>query len=827
MRAKHTTRTLPLATVIAVAVAMLTGAVSAQAAVPIKEIPASHFGREVNLTEAGKGPLLEDVCSVESGDTCRPGSESSIAGGFSHPQGVAVGPDGNVYVADTNDERVQQLTATGVFVSMFGWDVNETKEKEGAPQPERNVCTALSGDVCRAGVSGGLAGQFSDDYSIAVDQTSGDVYVQDLSNWRVEVFTSGGELLWMVGRGVDETTGGNLCTVASHDVCGPGTKDAVGVAEAGAFSFAQGFGDLLAVGGPGDLLYVGDEHRVQEFSASTGAYVGEISLTSISSEPESKVVALAVDNEPASPEYGDVYLVYGVPVIGEGVISNVVRKFTPGGVEVKDGHFPLTLSPRDTNATEIVKIKGIALDSAGRLAVSETERFQNERFEEVTEPFGSLLEGATGHLITEFAVPPGFGVGVTFGTGIDPALYAANPEVAAGDLQQEVVAYAPVDVAELLAGVAPCSAGAERESDATFDCTLNGEANSEGVSETVAWFQWGKSASLGSETAKHPVVTGSVLEPVPSATIAGVAPNQSVYYRLAGEDHNVKAPEQPLSSETMSVLTPTVPAKIVGTPSAQFVQSFSAVLFAELNPEHASTTYEFQYGPCENLDTCPQRGETGALESAVYAKIGTTLEAGGLVPGTVYHYRLVAENDHHEKTTGPEATFTTAPAPVPAAATGTPSAIGATSATVSGTVNPDGQPATYAFELGVYEGAGTQYGVVFSGPAGTGTTPLAQSLGLTGLQPGTTYAYRITVKSGYGTATGETVLFTTTGLPSILEVPSPLPLLAMPSIAFPSPAIPPKPKAVVKKKAKKAKPKKKQKKSKAKKSAAHKTSKQK
>ena len=104
--------------------------------------------------------------------------------------------------------------------------------------------------------------------------------------------------------------------------------------------------------------------------------------------------------------------------------------------------------------------------------------------------------------------------------------------------------------------------------------------------------------------------------------------------------------------------------------------------------------------------------------------------------------------------TSTEGTFTTGPAPVPRAATGVPSAVGTTSATISGTVDPDGQPATYSFELGVYNGASTQYGVVFSGPAGAEAVPVGESLAITGLQPGTTYAYRIEIASGYGTADG-------------------------------------------------------------------------
>jgi hypothetical protein len=122
------------------------------------------------------------------------------------------------------------------------------------------------------------------------------------------------------------------------------------------------------------------------------------------------------------------------------------------------------------------------------------------------------------------------------------------------------------------------------------------------------------------------------------------------------------------------------------------------------------------------------------------------------------------------------------------ALTGDSREVSSTSATITGVVNPDGQPATYAFELGVYNPAGTQYGVVSSGSVGSGTVLVGESLHLTGLQPGTTYAYRISVSSGYGTSYGEPVTFTTLGLPSVLSSPPLLAMLPMPSIAFPSEA---------------------------------------
>ena len=254
--------------------------------------------------------------------------------------------------------------------------------------------------------------------------------------------------------------------------------------------------------------------------------------------------------------------------------------------------------------------------------------------------------------------------------------------------------------------------------------------------------------------------------------------------------------------------------KSPGVPAASFVKAQSVVLAASLNPEHASTHYDFQYGACPTLAECAEDGvpvqATGEETSSRYPVIGVTQEARGLQPDTLYHYRLIANNrlevggkPEGGEAMGAEGSFTTGPAPIPAAVTGGASAIGTTSAIVSGSVDPDGQPATYAFELGVYNGAATRYGVVFSGPAGAGTASVSEALGLSGLQPATTYAYRVKVASGYGTATGAAVLFTTAGLPAVLVSPIPLVQLAIPSISFPVEAKAPAVKAPAKKKAKK------------------------
>jgi len=48
------------------------------------------------------------------------GSEGSGNGQFMLPRGIAAGRGGNIYVADTDNNRVQVFNSSGVFQSAFG-----------------------------------------------------------------------------------------------------------------------------------------------------------------------------------------------------------------------------------------------------------------------------------------------------------------------------------------------------------------------------------------------------------------------------------------------------------------------------------------------------------------------------------------------------------------------------------------------------------------------------------------------------------------------------------------------------------------------------------
>jgi hypothetical protein len=384
-----------------------------------------------------------------------------------------------------------------------------------------------------------------------------------------------------------------------------------------------------------------------------------------------------------------------------------------------------------------------------------------------------------------------------------------------------------VNVAELHPGSASCGHEEEEATNVTLTCELTGTVNPWGIPGTEVWFEAGSGASLAIIGA--PVVLKEPVGNVPVGLSGSVVvrPNEaSFYYRLASYDASVKAPERALISERASFATPMVAPRVVEQPEPEVesVTASSADLRGELNPENASTEYFFEYGPGKALEECSQgvnraRAEdkqcagvltTDPASSGEYGAIGATFEARYLQPATTYHYRLFAESENVGKSERRSAmsdgstSFTTVAAPVVQAVTGSVTGVGTTGATVSGSVDPDGQPATYRFEVGVYAGSLTQYGIVFTGITGNVNTLESKSFLLSGLQPGTTYAYRIVLQSGYGVAEGAPASFTTEGLPAVLVTSTPLAQLPLPAVAFPD-AVVVKPGKGIKAKSKKSK----------------------
>jgi hypothetical protein len=194
----------------------------------------------------------------------------------------------------------------------------------------------------------------------------------------------------------------------------------------------------------------------------------------------------------------------------------------------------------------------------------------------------------------------------------------------------------------------------------------------------------------------------------------------------------------------------------VATGPTSNITTSSALLHGTINPNGAPTTYQFEWGLTK------QYGVTSAAKTVRgIKKVSVKATAGHLLPGTVYHYRLVATNKSGS-TAGSDHKFRTAGNPPPAAATGGPANIGTNSATVSGVINPHGAKTTWVFQWGT-----TPYQYqTFGGTVPAGNAPVIVAQTLTGLQAGAVFHYRIVAYHGSAVvAAGSDLTFITRPVP--------------------------------------------------------------
>jgi DNA-binding beta-propeller fold protein YncE len=426
------------------------------------------------------------------------------------------------------------------------------------------------------GSQGSGEGQLSAPSDVAVNEATGDVYVADTGNDRVEYFTSAG-------------------------------------AYAGQFN---GSGEDLAVEGE---------------AAPTGRFA---TLVDDQVEPFDYLpLEVAVDNDPGSPSYGDVY------VADTG--HEVIDKFSSTGAYI--GQL------KETSAgAGFGYIVGIAVDPNGGLWVYQEIRPEGPRFSEVSR-FGNAVANeflSIGELPTYYPDPygsdgPGYGL-PGFAVDSNENFYLIG-SVAFPDGR-------PVEL-----GAVKFNSSGEFVGDGIGSSTGFGPGgvNDDGIAVDLANNEVYIDLR-GSVGRLNP--TGALLEKFGSEHLtegAGLAVTQSgeeVYVADQVADRidrfSVEGPGRPNIQEDE-------PLEVAAT---------TASLAAQVKPDGPDTTYYFQYGTgscsaapasCTDLPAPPGLDAGGGFNvqrADVYAQ--------GLLPGTLYHFRVVATNELGT-TEGPEATFTT------------------------------------------------------------------------------------------------------------------------------------------------------------------------
>ena len=525
------------------------------------------------------------------------------------------------------------------------------------------------------GPKGSEAGQIGGSIGMGIDRATGDVYVGDSGNDRVDKFEAAGKFLlawgWGVLNGADEA---QICTTSCqlghYGLGAGGFADQSGVAGVAVDSNGPGDpsnGDLYVVdfsnwrvqkfGPNGEFLLMFGEHvnksganpnvclaaeakECQQGTEGTGngefsygdwrygkpfiavgpngdVYVGDKARVQVF-EPNGawkqniSLVGLTTEGRVTALAVNSAGDLY---VKVEGVAG--VREFEPGGIEM-----PTRL---DEEAGEAVE--AIALDEAGDVFLSEGKATYGEPctcdFVQYSPSGQELARFGAGTLT-------GFGSSLAFDDGLNELLVEGSNHSESG-----IWGFAPPPPGPLMKPGTE-QGTPETKGAAVFEAFVNPEGNETTVRvEYVDQAKYSAGGFTGA-TSTTPASIGSsfnyqhVEVKLPPKTLV---PGVAYHYRIVASNSQGTAagPDQSLQE---------IPPAYVDGPWAANAASTSVTLAAMINPLGASTTYRLEYGASPSYGHV-FTGDVG--EGMSFVQIGYHVQE--LEPHTTYHYRLVTESE--------------------------------------------------------------------------------------------------------------------------------------------------------------------------------------
>ncbi|CAN5504565.1 hypothetical protein BH10ACT2_BH10ACT2_10600 [soil metagenome] len=242
---------------------------------------------------------------------------------FSSPHGVAVDATGNVYVADTDNQRIRKITAAGDVTTLAG--------NGNADWVDDN----------------GTSAQFDHPRGIAVD-TAGNVYVGDSANNRIRKITPGGDVSTLAGS-TQGWVDGNGATAQLSFPWG------VAVDAAGNVYVAdRGNNRIRKITPGGDVTTLAGQ--------TLGGWVDDTGAAAMFNHPQ----GVAVDTA------GNVYVA--------DTDNHRIRKITPVGVVTTLAGSTLGYLDGQGTAAQFAYPSGVALDAAGNVYVGDVS---NERIRQI------------------------------------------------------------------------------------------------------------------------------------------------------------------------------------------------------------------------------------------------------------------------------------------------------------------------------------------------------------------------------------------------------------------------------------------------------------
>ncbi len=551
------------------------------------------------------------------------------------PRGIATDSSGNVWVADTENNRIQKFNSEGKYLFAFG--------KEGT----------------------GTKAEFKSPAGIAID-SSGNLWIADTGNDRVLWYSATGEYKGVIGK--------------------EGTE----------VKFKSPTG--IAVTGSGPTIYVVDSgnNRVVKLSSSW------------------KVAGIINESGKEGSGDGELKAPQGIHIDAKNRIwvadtgNNRIQRFNSSLA------FVSKFGTEGSGDGQLKSPTAIAADFQERLWVADSGNNRAQKFDLDGNYLDQLGEkgAGKGQLEAPHAV----------------ALPAAQKVLLLDSGNARVQSWS-------VKAEPPTATTSPATNIGIVSATLKGTINPEGLATTY-WFEYGTSEAYGSKTAEKSLSPG-LSNVVVEEPISGLEANKKYYFQVIAKN---SAATVTGANKTFTTLK----APKATTEAATEVKATTAKLNGTANPEGSATNYYFEYGKTTSYGSKTSVKSAGSGTS----NVAVTEALGSLEAGTTYHFRVVADKGGYT-VNGADKELTTLKAPK--ATTEAATEVKATSAKLNGTVNPEGSATGYYFEYGESTSYGSKTSEV---SAGSGTSNVAASEALSGLKVGTTYHFRVVAE---GTGAGVTV----------------------------------------------------------------------
>jgi len=556
----------------------------------------------------------------------------------------------DIYVIDKDNHRVQRFATdengtpgdpyddSFEFVSAWGADADATPD--GGSDYE--LCTVAE-DCQQALASAGNGtaagnGALSGPSGLAIDQDTGEIYVSDTANNRINVYSGDGAFLRSFGADVvasgpgDAGSGYEVCVAANGDVCQGGSAGA----GAGQIDGGVGIAVSPADGNPASgtvFLADGKNLRVNTYGLDGGS---PSSFGSVANFATSEPRYVAVDSRG---------IVYASDHQNEQEIERYdSENANGGGVGFLAPIAAPPLVPSNNNGTTALQVDPDS-DGAGPdedvLYVLRT--FSSLGVRTVIQQFGPLNDpGLTSAPLAADDVH-GQAIGFSYASilGVDDSsgrLFVATQYGTEVGVQGNFVyaldpaGGAPSASLNSISGITPTSA------------TVSGTVNPNGAPPVTYRLEYSLNGSdwtvdPGTETVlgiqATPQAISAVLDPAPF----GLLPSTEYHVRIAA----IKVFNPPvLSAPTTFTTAPGPP--LAETTGAPLRSTSTAQLGGRVVSRGSATTYHFEYGdqgPCD-VNPCASTPDRAAGAGQLMRLV--TEQVDGLSPATTYHYRLVAGN---------------------------------------------------------------------------------------------------------------------------------------------------------------------------------------